>query len=159
MAEFKLVIGNKDGRCCQKEVKEAQAEAFIGKKIGDSVSGDACGFAGYEFKITGGSDFCGFPMRDDVSGVMRKRILAVSGVGITNKKKKRGKDQKSKRTMQGMRQRKTVCGNTVYAKTAQVNLKVVKEGKEPLMPKEEKKEGAQAEKKEAPKEANKEQKK
>jgi small subunit ribosomal protein S6e len=155
MAEFKLVIGTKDGKCVQKEVKETDADIFLNKKIGDKISGDACGLAGYEFEITGGSDHCGFPMRRDVSGLGRKRILAVAGIGLLNKKKKRGRDQKGKRTMKGMRSRKTVCGNTIHANTAQINLKVLKEGKAPLAAKEEKKEEkaapAEGEKKAEPK--------
>ena len=34
--------------------------------------------------------------------------------------------------MEGMRSRKTVAGNTIFEKTAQINLKVTKQGKEPL---------------------------
>lgn len=119
MAEFKVVIGTKDGKCVQKEVKEAEAQALVGKKIGEKISGDNIGFAGYEFELTGGSDYCGFPMRKDVRGPGRKRILAVSGVGL-------------KKGRKGMRQRKTVVGNTVSDKITQINLKVLKEGKAKL---------------------------
>ncbi len=126
MAEFKLVIGFKDGKCVQREAKEDAAKALVGKKIGDKINGDDVGLAGYEFELTGGSDYCGFPMRKDVQGSARKRILAIKGVGL----KKKGK---------GVRQRKTVCGNIVHAKISQVNLKVLKEGKEKLT--EAKKEG------------------
>ena len=119
MATFKLVIGTKDGKSVQKEAAEDAAGSLIGKKIGDNVSGDTLGLSGYEFQITGGSDYCGFPMRRDVQGPARRRILAVSGVGL----KKQGK---------GNRQRKTVAGNTIHDKTAQVNLKVLKAGAEPL---------------------------
>jgi small subunit ribosomal protein S6e len=119
MVSFKLVIGLPNGRCVQKEVQEPQAKALLGKQLGQAVSGDDLGFPGYEFLITGGSDYCGFPMRKDVPGVGRKRILAVEGVGLRGSAK-------------GLRIRKTVCGNTVHPKTAQVNLKATKEGKEPL---------------------------
>lgn len=129
MVSFKVVIGTKEGKCLQKEIPEAESKSFLGKKIGDSVSGDLVGLSGYEFIITGGSDYCGFPMRKDVEGFARKRILAIEGVGLKKKAK-------------GIRQRKTVCGNTIHPKIVQINLKVTKEGKEPLaMPvKEEKKE-------------------
>lgn len=138
MAEFKLVIGMKSGKCAQKEVKDASAKALLGKKIGDKVSGDELGLAGYEFEITGGSDYCGFPMRKDVQGAARKRILAVVGTGL----KKKGK---------GIRQRKTVCGNTIHAKISQVNLKILKEGKEKLDTPAKAKEGAKPAEGEAPK--------
>ena len=144
MAEFKVVIGMKSGKAVQKEVKDEHAKALLGKKIGDKISGDAIGLAGYEFELTGGSDYCGFPMRRDVQGTARKRILAIYGTGL----KKKGK---------GIRQRKTVAGNTVHSKISQINLKVLKEGKEKLesAKKEEKPaEGeapAEAKKEEAPK--------
>ena len=128
MVSFKAVIGTKDGKCVQKEITEPEARALLGKKIGDAIKGDDLGFAGYAFQVTGGSDDCGFPMRADVPGIARKRILAVSGIGL----KRQGK---------GIRIRKTVCGNTIHPKIAQVNLKVTTEGKEPLAPPAEKKEG------------------
>ena len=63
MVEFKLTIGDpKTGKCVQKTVSENAAKAFIGLKIGDTVKGEAIDLTGYEFLITGGSDFCGFPM-------------------------------------------------------------------------------------------------
>jgi ribosomal protein S6E (S10) len=87
---------------------------------------------GYEFRLTGGSDSAGFPMRPDIEGSQRKQILAGTGVGVTNKLRKPNPKKKGWRSMKGMRIRKTVAGNTVYAKTAQVNLKVLKEGREKL---------------------------
>lgn len=120
MAEFKLVIADpKTGKCYQREVKDQDAGFFLGKKIKDVVKGETVGLQGYEFEITGGSDNCGFPMRYDVDGSTRKKILAVSGVGL----KPKGK---------GIRQRKTVCGNTIHEKISQINLKVLKAGKELL---------------------------
>jgi small subunit ribosomal protein S6e len=119
MVSIKVVIGTKEGKCLQKEVPEADSNAFLGKKIGDKIMGETMGFTGYEFEITGGSDYAGFPMRDDISGVGRKRILAVQGVGL-------------KKIANGLRVRKTVCGNTIHPKIAQINLKVLKAGSEPL---------------------------
>ncbi len=129
MVSFKVVIGTKEGKCVQKEIQEPEARTLLGRKIGDKVSGDNLGLAGYEFQITGGSDYCGFPMRKDVEGFARKRILAVQGVGL-------------KKIAKGIRIRKTVCGNTIHPKISQVNLKVLTAGKEPLI---------SAEKKEEPK--------
>lgn len=125
MAEFKVNIGNpKDGKTFKKEFSGTEANSLIGKKIGDVIKGDVLGHAGYEFEITGGSDYCGFPMRKDLLGSSRKRILITKGIGMRNKRK-------------GLRLRKNVAGNTVYEQTAQINLKVVKAGKDPLEPKEE----------------------
>lgn len=119
MVDFKVVISTKDGKSVQREVKEPEATLFLGKKIGEIIKGESIHLPGYELQISGGSDYCGFPMRKDVPGSGRKRILAVIGVGL----RKKGK---------GLRQRKTVCGNTIHAKISQINLKVVKEGKEKL---------------------------
>lgn len=120
MAEFKIVLSDpKTGKSFQREVKEQDAEFFKGKKVGETVSGDHFGLAGYEFIITGGSDDSGFPMRKDVPLAGKKKILAVSGVGL-------------KKSRAGMRVRKTVAGNTIYDGTAQINLKITKYGKEKL---------------------------
>lgn len=115
--EFKLVISDpKTGKSMSKEVKEPDSKRFSGMKIGDKVKGELIDMQGYEFEITGGSDYAGFPMRKDIPGTSRKRILAVSGVGLRKSKRK------------GSKQRKTVAGNTIYEKTAQVNLKILKHG-------------------------------
>lgn len=130
MAEFKVVISDpKSGKSAQKEIKEEQARNLVGLKIGNSFKGEILDLTGYEFEITGGSDYCGFPMRKDVEGTVRKQILAVKGVGVKNKKKARGKDVKYMRTMRGMRQRKTVAGNTITERTSQINVKILKHGK------------------------------
>ena len=140
MPGFKVVLGLANGKCVQKEVAENDAPQWFGKKLGDVVKGEMMGLAGYELKITGGSDASGFPMRWDVDGQARKKIFAVSGVGL-------------KKTRKGMRVRKTVAGNTVSDKTAQLNMKVLKEGAEPLIPPEEPKaeEAKEEAKTEAPK--------
>ncbi len=119
MVSFKVVIGTKEGKCLQKEVAEPDASHFLGKKVGDKIAGEAIGFTGYEFEITGGSDYAGFPMRKDIPGVGRKRILAVEGIGL-------------KKIAKGIRIRKTVCGNTIHPKIAQINMKILKAGAAPL---------------------------
>jgi small subunit ribosomal protein S6e len=120
MVEFKLVIGKKDGKSIQKTLKEPETNALLGLKIGDKVLGDKIGMAGYEFQICGGSDYCGFPMRKDLPGAGRKKVLMVKGIGL-------------KDAAAGIRKRRTICGNTIHAKTVQLNLKVLKEGKEQLV--------------------------
>ncbi len=74
---------------------------------------------GFEFELRGGSDDAGFPMRRDVTGAERKKILITTGLGNKAKRK-------------GMRKRKSVAGNTVYENTVQLNLYVTKEGKTSL---------------------------
>ncbi|MBD3313504.1 hypothetical protein GF345_03610 [Candidatus Woesearchaeota archaeon] len=131
--ELKIVISDpKTGKSVQRELKDDAALALKGKRIGDTFKGESIDFTGYEFKITGGSDYAGFPMRKDIPGAGRSKVLEVSGVGVNNKRKYRDKQLKGLRTMKGMRQRKTVAGNTIYAKTAQVNVMITKAGKENL---------------------------
>lgn len=133
MVEFKLVLSDPEsGKSVQKEVKDNDARSFLNLKLKDKVNGELVGYTGYEFEITGGSDNCGVPMRSDVSGATRKKILAVDGVGVKKKDP-------------GIRQRKLVRGNTINEKTAQVNLKVTKKGSKPFI---EPKEAVQEEKKE-----------
>ena len=155
--EIKLVIGQKDGKCVQKVLESDQVKLFSGLKIGDTVKGETLNLRGWEFKITGGSDNCGFPMRFDVDGHGRKRILIVPGsIGV----KKKSKSKKAK-------VRKTVRGNTFGDNTAQINVKVITEGKTPLVapeapaekPKEEAKPEEKAPEKEKKKESKPEEKK
>jgi len=124
MVDFKIVISDPStGKTYQKEVKDDDARKFIGLKIGDKLKGDFLELGNVELEVTGGSDYCGFPMRKDVSGSVRKKILAVSGVGIRNKER-------------GIKIRKTVCGNTIHAKISQINVRVL--GGKPVKVKEEK---------------------
>jgi len=119
MAEFKLVISEKSGKSKQVEIKDDNAKSLIGKKIGEKFKGEVIDMPGYEFEITGGADYCGFPMRKDLDGPIRKRVMLTSGVGTRN-------------TEKGIRIRKTVCGNTIHDKITQISVKVLKEGKQKL---------------------------
>ena len=73
---------------------------YSGKRIGEVVDADIIGLGGYELEITGGSDKDGMPMRKDVSGSARKRILITSPPGYRPKEK-------------GKRRRKSVRGNEI----------------------------------------------
>ncbi len=114
---FKLVIS--DPKTRKSWQKEVSGEGILGKKIGDKFSGAVAGLEGYELQITGGSDSDGFPMRKDVDGTGRKRILVSGGVGFKPK-------------LEGQRKRKSIRGNMVSQDAAQVNSKVIKYGKVPL---------------------------
>ena len=113
MVEIRFVVNDvKTGKTYQKALEE---ESLIGKKIGELVPGDFLGLDGYELQIRGGSDFAGFPMRRDIDGPIRKKALLGSGVGVKIKRR-------------GMKKRKTVCGNQITNKTAQINLSIQKYG-------------------------------
>lgn len=157
MADFKLCIADpKTGKTYQKEVKDNDAQPFIGMKIDEPVKGELVGLTGYELLITGGSDYCGFPMRRGILGI-RKKVTLLGGIGFKGGRK-------------GMKKRKTVCGHKINKNIVQINLKVTKEGSKKLAdvlgvkeeakkekketkekPKEEKKEEVKKETKEEPK--------
>ncbi len=121
MVEFKVVISDpKTGKAYQKTVSGANANKLIGKKIGDLINGTIVDLPpDYELQITGGSDKDGFPMRPDLPGSGRRRLLLSGGVGYNPKEK-------------GVRRRKTVRGKVISADIVQINVKVVKHGKVPL---------------------------
>jgi len=109
-----LVLSDpKTGRSEASEVKEAQAQLLIGRKIGEVIDGSALGLAG-RIKITGGSDKAGFPMRADTLGGGKNYVLLTEGVGFRTKE-------------EGAKKRKLVRGNTITEETYQVNAKRVEE--------------------------------
>jgi len=117
---MKLVIGDpKTSKTYQMELKKELQVHLIGKKINQTIEGDLIGLPGYQLKITGGSDTTGIPMRSDVEGIQKKKILLSSGPGYKPKEK-------------GIRKRKSVRGNTISADIIQVNLKVQVAGPKPL---------------------------
>jgi small subunit ribosomal protein S6e len=119
MPNFKVVVSDpKSRKAYQKEADQGQS-GLIGKKIGEKVSGNNLGLSGYELEITGGSDKEGFPMRRDVEGAVRKRILLAYPPGFHAK-------------IQGQRKRKSVRGNTISPDISQINAKVVKAGPKTL---------------------------
>ena len=93
---------------------------FEGMKIGDSIKGGLLGFPNYEFKITGGSDASGFPMRKDVHGPVKKKIL-VSKRAIGYKPRRKGQ-----------KRRKTVRGNEITYDMTLINLRITKYGEAEL---------------------------
>jgi len=155
MAEFKLVLSRKDGKSFQKVVKDKEASALLKKRIKDKISGKDIGIEDYEFEITGGSDKCGFPMRKGILQKRQKITFKGKSVGFS------GKDR-NKNKRKGLRRKKTVCGERIDSGIVQINLKILKEGKERLgeegakPTKEEVKEKKTEKKEEAPVEEKKE---
>ncbi len=142
MAEFKFVISEPETKkSYQKAVDQGQAAGVIGKKIGDEVSGDVLGLAGYSIQITGGTDRDGFPMHPSVRGSVKKKILLSGPPGFYPK-------------LKGQRKRKLVRGDTISQDIVQINAKVIKKGEKsleellPQKPKEKKTEEKKEEKKE-----------
>jgi len=118
--EAKIVVGTKSGKSYNLEVKDDLAAVFIGKHIGEVVNVTPLGLKGYEVKISGGSDKCGFPMRGDLHQAGRgKAMMSTRTVGY-------------KPRDDGVRMRRTVVGDVINEATAQINTIVVKEGKDSI---------------------------
>ena len=116
MAEFKAVIADpKSGKTYKRDVAGQFANALVGRKLGEEIDGLFVGLPGYKLAITGGSDKDGFPMRRDLPGPRRRRILLSGGVGFHPPRS-------------GMRKKKTVRGNTVSPDILQLNMKIVQRG-------------------------------
>ncbi|TFG26978.1 30S ribosomal protein S6e [Candidatus Thorarchaeota archaeon] len=117
---FKLVISDPEtGKAIQYELDDARTNALVGKKVGDIVEGDILGLPGYKLKITGGSDTAGFPIRPDVHGSGKKRVLIHGPPGFQSDR-------------QGMAKRKTVRGRELSGDISQVNMRVEAKGSTPL---------------------------
>jgi small subunit ribosomal protein S6e len=113
MPAFKLNISDpKTKKGESKEVKDAEARIFLGKKLGEMVDGSSLGIG--KVLITGGSDKAGFPLRHDVSGGGKNYVLMTGGTGYHSKE-------------EGEKKRRLVRGNTITEETYQLNLKKVEE--------------------------------
>ena len=107
MATFKLNISDKKGKTISKEVKEKDANPFLGLQVGSELDAALVGEAG-KLKVTGGSDKSGVPLRPDIHGGARKYILLSQGVGLRNAEI-------------GQRVRKLIRGSTITEEVYQVN--------------------------------------
>ncbi|MCS7112654.1 MAG: 30S ribosomal protein S6e [Nitrososphaerota archaeon] len=113
MPNVKLVVSDPEtGTAKTVELDEARAKLLYGLRIGSVFDGSIVGLKGCKLMVTGGSDKDGIPMRPDVHGPGRKKLLLSDGVGI-----------KPRRS--GERRRVYVRGNTISADIVQVNVKVV----------------------------------
>jgi len=116
MAEFKTIIADpKSKMAYQKVLSEEKSNALVGKYIGEEIDGIFLDLPGYRLKITGGSDGSGVPMRGDISGNHRRRLLLTDSVGFTPVK-------------DGQRKRKLIRGKNLSGDISQINLKVIEYG-------------------------------
>ncbi|TRO46904.1 30S ribosomal protein S6e [Candidatus Bathyarchaeota archaeon] len=108
-----LIISNPaDGTSQRVELDDQQLRALYGTRIGQVVEGAVAGMQGYKIKLTGGTDKDGIPMRPDVHGSAKARVILSGGVGY---KPKNG----------GEKKRKVVRGNTVSVETTFLNFAIV----------------------------------
>jgi small subunit ribosomal protein S6e len=125
----KLVLSNPaDGTAKTITLDPNIFRLFIGKKIGDEIDGSILGYKGYRIRITGGTDKDGFPMRPDVSGARKVRILITAGIGFRGYEKPPSKKKKrrQRRRKKGLRRRRTVRGNVISEAIAQINCVLIR---------------------------------
>jgi len=137
LANFKLTISDKKGKSLTKELKEKDANPFVGLKIGNEIDAALVGLSG-KMKITGGSDKSGVPMRSDLHGGARKYVLLSKGVGLNDAEK-------------GQRVRKLIRGTTISEEIYQINCRYDGEIKIEKTEEETKDDSAKKEVKDAPK--------
>jgi len=128
---FKINISEKSGKTYH---LETEAKSFIDKKLGEIIKGKDIkdNLEGFEFEITGTSDKSGFTSLKSVPGIGLKRVLLNYGKAMRKKPRHEGKKKLSTSKPSGLRLRKTVRGTIISEAIIQINLKVIKEGKEKL---------------------------
>lgn len=129
---FKINIGEKSGKTWK---IESEAQGLIDKKLHDIIGGELISpeLEGYKLEIKGTSDKSGFTSLKNVEGIGIKKVLLTYGKAMKKKPKREGKKKLANPTPNGLRLRKTVRGNTISDAIVQINLKVVEEGKTPLV--------------------------
>jgi len=112
MAKFKVIVSDPQaGTSKVVELEEARAAPFIGRRVGETMDGSVVDLPAHTVQILGGSDKDGVPMRGNVHGGVRRRVVLSGGAGFSPKNK-------------GERKRKTVRGNIITDEIAQINMKI-----------------------------------
>tara|TARA_B100000700_G_C14920313_1_gene796734 strand:- start:659 stop:1048 length:390 start_codon:yes stop_codon:yes gene_type:complete len=116
MVEFKTVISDpKERKAYQKVISEDKSNALVGKSVGEEIDGIFLDLPGYRLKITGGSDGSGVPLRGDIEGNQRRKLLVRESVGFHPVK-------------HGQRKRKLIRGRNLSSEVSQINLKILEYG-------------------------------
>ena len=116
MVDFKAIVNDvKTGKSYNVTVSGHHANSLIGKSIGEVVDGIFVGLPGNKSKNTGGSDGNGTPMRSDLPGTKRVKLLLSDSKGFHEK-------------YPGQRKRTAIRGSTVSAEIVQINMAVAEYG-------------------------------
>ncbi|MGC9121642.1 MAG: 30S ribosomal protein S6e [Thermogladius sp.] len=95
-------------RAWQIRINDERTNSLIGLRIGEEIGGEIVGLKGVRLVITGGSDNSGFPMRPDIHGPVKKRVLLLGPPGFYPAES-------------GERRKKTVRGDTISGDIVQIN--------------------------------------
>ena len=118
LAKFRAIISDPDsGTSKTIELEENRSVPLIGRRIHEVIDGAVVGLSGYKVQITGGSDKDGFPMRQNVHGGVRRKIILGGGAGFNP-------------SNSGERRRKMVRGNIITDEIVQINMKIVERPKQ-----------------------------
>ncbi len=116
MADFKVIVNDvKTGKSYNIAVNGRHADSLIDTCIGEVVDGVFVGLPEYKLQITGGSDGNGTPMRGDLPGKKRVKLLLSDSLGFHER-------------YHGERRRVAIRGNTISPEIVQINMKVVEYG-------------------------------
>jgi small subunit ribosomal protein S6e len=107
-----IVSDPSTGKSQKVEIEDARMSPLVGKKIGEVIDGAVANMAGYKLKISGGTDKDGIPMRPDIHGSGKSRVILSGGVGYHPK-------------AEGERRRKVIRGNTLSSESKFINLTIV----------------------------------
>ncbi len=125
MTKFKVIVSDPEtGTSKVVELEEARAVPFIGRKIGESIDGAVVDLPAHRLQIMGGSDRDGVPIRPNVHGGGRRKVVLSGGVGFNPQNK-------------GQRRRKTVRGEVITDEIAQINTQIIQKPKKPAKTKSE----------------------
>ena len=116
MVEYKVVVNDvKTGKSYNVTVKGNHAASLTRTSLGDVIDGSFVWLPGYKLKITGGSDKTGTPMRSDLPGNRKVKLLISDGLGFHEK-------------YRGERKRTAICGRVISESIVQINMKVTEYG-------------------------------
>jgi len=101
---------------------EHRLQVFMDRRMAEEISGDSLGdeFKGYVFKITGGNDSEGFPMRQGVLVNKRVKLLLRRGMKCFHP------------TSRVLKKRKAVRGCIIGPDIASLNMIIIKRGEKDL---------------------------
>jgi small subunit ribosomal protein S6e len=117
MAKFKVIVSDpEEGTSKAIELEESRAAPLIGRRIGETIDGAVVDMPAYKLLIRGGSDTDGVPMRPNVHGGGRRKVILSGGAGFNPKRK-------------GERKRKTVRGDIITDEIIQINTKIIEKPK------------------------------